>query len=346
MQPSKPFQPFRSTFLWRGILLFLWTLPLIALSAEALARSPLRAGLPTPSIGADSFILDAKLYALESLIRRDGRVDCLFVGSSVTNSDIDPAVVEKNYREQTGETIHCYNIGIPVMTLDNTVAFTNALIKRFHPKVVFFTVLPRDISPFQFNADFIENSAWVQHNTGGPSLTGWLVNNSYAYRYNLSWRTLLLPENRIKIKTETESLTPQGFQPAQGVHPPDPNNPFSTAQELQSIWDDPAHMASITSALALQTQGTQLVLIEGPLNRSADVIGASQSAWDAYESAYLPPLAQMLTAGNIPFWRTDEISKHIPFPHWYDWRHLNAEGAQTFSEWLGAQLVQNNWLFK
>ncbi len=328
------------------MLLFLWTIPLVALGAEALARSPLGAGLPTPSIGADSFVLDAKLYALESQIRRDSRVDCLFVGSSVSNSDIDPAVVEKIYREQTGETIQCYNIGIPVMTADNTVAFSRALIQRFHPKVIFFTVLPRDISPFEFNADFLENSAWVQHNIGNPSLSGWLVSNSYAYRYFLSWRYLLIPANRVKRNAETASLTPKGFQPAQGVHPPDPNNPFSTAQELQKIWDDPAHMASITSALTLQTQGTQLVLIEGPLNRSSQVIGASQSAWDAYESAYLPPLAQALKANNIPFWRTDEISLQIPSAHWYDWRHLNSQGALTFSQWLGEQLSQNSWLFK
>jgi len=330
----------------RATFIFLLTTLLAAAGGEALARSALGAGLPAPSVGADNFLLDAKLYALESQIRRDGRIDCLFVGSSVTNSDIDPAIVAQAYAAQTGESIHCYNIGIPVMTADNTIVFSRALIQRFHPRVVFFTVLPRDISPFQYNADYIENSVWVKYNSGQPSLHGWLVNNLYAYRYLLSWRYLLVVENRIKRSTEIEALTCDGFQPAQGIHPPDPKNPFSSAQELQEIWKDQNHSSSILKVGALQTQYTRVIVIEGPLNRSLDVIGASPQAWSAYETEYLPKLAELLNGSSTTLWRTDSISAQIPFAHWYDWRHLNAEGAQTFSQWLGELLAENKWIFE
>ncbi len=66
----------------------------------------------------------------------------------------------------------------------------------------------------------------------------------------------------------------------------------------------------------------------------------------AYQNDYLPSLLDILEANDIPFWRTQEISIQIPRSHWYDWLHLNSEGAVTFSEWLGEQMADNAELFK
>ena len=79
----------KSSPLLRGILYFLVTIPLVLLAAEIVARSPLGTILPAPTVNADSFLFDAKIYALEGQVRRDGGLDCLFLGSSVANVDID-----------------------------------------------------------------------------------------------------------------------------------------------------------------------------------------------------------------------------------------------------------------
>lgn len=331
----------KSSPLLRGILYFLLTIPIIILTAEIVARSPLGNLLPAPSVYADSFLFDAKIFALESQVRRDGRLDCLFIGSSVANVDIDPAIIEQVYRERTGKSIHCYNLGLPAMTIENATALADASIARFHPKVVFYAILSRDIDHVTASANFIEQSDWLKFNRGKDSLQGWLVNHSYAWRYFLTWRYWLVTPNRAKMDSETIFLTPKGFQPAQGINDPYPENQTMTPERLTRIWDDPNHAQVVNDFLALRQKSVTLVLIEGPVYRDPNA-----NTWPAYTSNYLPTLQSLLKTSGVPFWRTDEISVQIPKPHWYDWLHLNSQGAVTFSQWLGEQLADNEQLFK
>jgi len=331
----------KSSPLLRGILYFLVTIPIVLLAAEIVARSPLGNLLPAPSVNADSFLFDAKIYALEGQVRRDGGLDCLFLGSSVANVDIDPEIVERVYLEQTGEPIHCYNLGLPAMTIENAAALADVAITRFHPKVILYTILSRDIDHTVASADFIEKSGWLKFNRGKSSLHGWLVNHSYAWRYFLTWRYWLVTPNRAKMDSETTWLTSKGFQPAQGINDPYPKNQTMTPERLTQLWDDPGHAQVVKDFLALQKKDVKLIFIEGPVYRDPNT-----DTWPAYETSYLPPLQRLLETGGVPFWRTDAIAVQIPKPHWYDWLHLNSQGAVTFSQWLGEQLVENAWLFK
>ena len=60
--------------LWRSV----YVLPLIIIGwfliAEVVARTPLGYHVPPPSVGADSFELDTKLYYLEQSIRQNGHM--------------------------------------------------------------------------------------------------------------------------------------------------------------------------------------------------------------------------------------------------------------------------------
>jgi hypothetical protein len=325
----------------RGLVYFFLSIPLVLLAAEIVARSPLGNLLPAPSVKADSFLFDAKVYALEQQVRRDGGLDCLFIGSSVVNSDFDPGIIERIYQEKTGETIHCYNFGIPALTIENATAIADSLITRFHPKVIIYAVIPRDINDTIANLDYLENIDWITFNRGTPSIGGWLVNNSYAWRYFLTWRYWLVTPNRTKMTYETFWLSANGFQPAQGINDPYPENQTMTPKRLTKLWNNPRRSDAVNKFLELQKRGVQIVFIEGPLYREQNA-----DSWQPYEVDYLPPLQRLLENRGIPFWRTDAISVQIPKPHWYDWLHLNSEGAITFSEWLGGQLAENGQLFK
>ena len=325
----------------RGILYFFLSLPLVLLAAEIVARSPLGSSLPAPSVNADSFLFDAKIYSLEQQVRRNGGLDCLFLGSSVANVDINPEVVEQVYLEQTGETIHCFNLGLPAMTIENATAIADAAIARFQPKVIFYTILSRDIDHVTASVNFIEQSNWLKFNRGKDSLNGWLVNHSYAWRYFLTWRYWLVTPNRAKMDSETIFLTPKGFQPAQGINDPYPENQTMTPERLMQIWDDPGHAQVVNDFLALQQKGVTLVFIEGPVYRDPNA-----NTWPAYEADYIPPLQSLLETGGVPFWRTDAIAVQIQKPNWYDWLHLNSQGAVTFSQWLGEVMAENKNLFK
>lgn len=325
----------------RGFFYFLLTIPLVFVAAEGVARSPLGDLLPAPSVQADSFLFDAKIRQLENQTRRDGRLDCLILGSSVANSDFDPAVIEQTYRQQTGESIHCYNLGLPAMTIENATALAEAVIARFHPKVILYPVLSRDIHHLVANADFLEESDWLQYYRGRSSLNGWLLVHAQAWRYFQTWRYWLILPNRVKMREETVFLTPKGFQPAQGIRNPYGENVTMTPNRLQRVWEDAGRVEALRVFLSLRKKGVQIVVVEGPAYRDA-----YPPRWEAYETHYIAPLRRLLEEEHIPFWRTDAISAQIPQPHWYDWLHLNAEGAAVFSQWLGETLAENAWLFK
>jgi hypothetical protein len=340
LQPSLS----KSSPFLRGILYFFLTIPILLLAAEIVARSPLGTILPAPSVNADSFLFDAKIYNLERQVRRDGGLDCLFIGSSVANADIDPATVERIYRERTGETIHCFNLGLPALTLENTTALAEAAIARFRPKVVFYALLPRDIHDVIANVDYLEKIDWITFNRGAPSLNGWLVNHSHAWRYFLTWRYWLVTQNRLKMAEEIRWLTPRGFQPAQNIRDPYIPNLTMTPQRLRETWNDPRQIQIVEQFLALQQTGVTIVLVEGPAYHEPDA--SDSETWLAYKTDYLPTLLQILNANNIPFWRTDAVAVQIPKSNWYDWLHLNSDGAFTFSQWLGEQMAENGRLFK
>jgi hypothetical protein len=326
------------------MLYFILTIPILLLVTELVARSPLGARLPAPSIQADNFLLDAKIYQLEGQVRRYGRLDCLFLGSSVSNSDIDPAVVEQVFLERTGEVIHCYNLGIPALTLKNATAIGDAAIARFHPRVLIYAMLPRDINDVTANVNHIENIGWVTYNRGSPSLEGWLVNHSHAWRYFITWRYWLTPKNRIKMAEDTRELTGSGFQPAQGFREPYiPNNTMNPAR-LHGAWADASRGQTLENFLDLREQGMTIVLLEGPAYHEED--GSDAETWHTYQEEYLPTLVDILEAKGVPFWRTWDISIQVPREHWYDWLHLNNLGAESFSRWLGGLMAENAELFK
>lgn len=328
----------------RGIFYFLITIPIVVLAAEMVARTPIGRLLPAPSVQADNFLFDAKIYQLENQTRRDGKLDCLFLGSSVANSDIDPAVVEQAYLEQTGETIHCFNLGLPAMTIETASALAEAAVKRFHPRVIVYAILPRDVDDAIANVEYIGKTDWIKYNRGIPSLGGWLVNNSYTYRYFQTWRYWQALPNRAKMEAETSPLAAKGYQPAQGIREPYIENLTMTPERLSEAWNDPRHAQAVQYFLSLQQKGVKIVFLEGPSYHEVDASDAE--TWRVYNAEYLPTLIQILDENQIPFWRTQEIAIAIPKAQWFDWLHLNADGAAAFSQWLGGVMAENEELFK
>jgi hypothetical protein len=326
----------------RGIFYFFLSVLLVIIAAEIVARSPIGSLLPAPSVQADSFLFDAKVYNLERQVQQNGKIDCLFIGSSVSNSDIDPDLVEQIYFAQTGETIHCYNLGYPAMTVENAAVFINAAIAHFSPRVVFYTFIPRDLTDEKYNVDFLEKSPWFQTGETQPSDTQWLVNHSYAYRYYLTWRYLLVDKNRAKRIDEIKKLTSKGFQPTEDIREPYPEKINMMPGYVSQVWATPRPQQLLANLIAIQSQEVRIILVEGPIYRDPQYY----SVWDAYERAYIPPLEQFAQEKDVPFWRTEEISAQIPQPHWYDWVHVNRAGAAAFSQWLGEMMAENAWLFE
>ena len=301
------------------------------LVAEIIARTTLGYYLPPPSVGANSFEFDTKIYYLEQSIRQHGELDCLIVGDSMTNDGPDPKLIEEAYRIQTNSSIHCFNFGLPALFLDGSGSLATTLTNRFHPKLLIMILSARDFeTSVDFPIRYVGNSDWAQQNLGQPSLHGWAVNSLYGYRYFLTSQYWLTISNREKIVEVWHATTQEGFTPLYGFgEPRDISLPGPKFQRTG------AGQAGFEQLLKLKKEGINLLIIDAPIR---------PDFYSAYQDNYFEPYAEYmqttLAGHEIPFWLTRDISSTIPFDGWYDLQHFNETGVPIFSNWLGTRLAQ------
>ena len=301
------------------------------LSTEIIARTPLGYYIPPPSVGANSFEFDTKIYYLEQSVRQHGELDCLIVGDSMTNDGPDPKLIEEAYRTQTNSSIHCFNFGLPALFLDGSGPLAAALMNRFHPKLLILILSARD---FEISVDFpvryVGTSDWAQQNLGKPSLRGWAVNSLYGYRYFLALQYWLTVSNRAKLAEAWHTTTREGFTPLYGFgEPREISHPGPKFQRTD------AAQAGFERLLKLKNGGAKLLIIDAPIRPDFYLV---------YQENYFEPYAEYtqttLARYEIPFWLTRDVSNNIPFDGWYDLQHFNEIGVPVFSNWLGKQLAQ------
>lgn len=341
------FKALHKTAILRGIFVFLALIFGLGLVIEIAARLFIIPG-PFPSLGSDNFYFDYKIYTLESQVRHEGPLDCIVVGSSVAHFNLDPAMLETAYNKKTGQKIRCFNIGIPALTVETAAPVTEAILKRYQPKIVIFIIMPRDLMAHEFSVRQLANNPWVAYQRGNTSPENWLRVNSYALRYFTTWQYWRTPSNRKKMSDETDLINPaiRGFSGRKGFNELSPPNWLVENDEnLQSIWQTEQTPQALERLTNLEKFNTKIIFIEAPAYSIVN-LERQDPAIQYYEQDYTAKLQAYLEEKNIPFWRTLEIGRQIPDSGWYDWLHLNSEGAQTFSQWVGEKLAETPELFK
>ena len=299
---------------------------------ETVARTPLGYILPPPSVGADSFEFDIKVYYLEQAVRQRGALDCLIVGDSMANDGPDPRVIEAAYEAATGTSLHCFNFGMPALMLDASGPLTTALNNRFQPRLLIVMLSARDFDPtYGVTFRHVASSAWTQQNLGNTSLRGWAANSLYSYRYALFLRYWLNPLNRERFAEAWRAITPQGFTPLYGY-----GSVFDlTTQQPDFQISDPTIQIGFDQLLQLRRAGVNLLVVDAPL--SPDYYEAYR---DNFVEPYIQSMQQALGAQDISFWLTRDLSTSIVSEGWYDAQHVNEIGVPVMSAWLGKQLAE------
>jgi len=310
------------------VIIFAWLLV-----AEFIARSALGYFVPPPSVGADSFEFDTKVYYLEQSIRQRDPLDCLLVGDSMTNDGPDPKIIEEAYRTETGSSIHCFNFGMPAMFLDTSGSLAKALVNRFHPKLLILILSARDFEssdglPFRH----VASTDWAQQNLGKTSLRGWAVNSLYGYRYLLAFQYWLNPSNRIRFSEVWHAITYSGFTPLYGFG--EPREIISPGPKFQRTYMP--GQQGFDQILELKQNGVNVLIIDAPIR--PDFLLAYH---DNYFLPYKEYMHATLDAHDIPFWLTENLSASIPSAGWYDLQHVNEKGVPIMSTWLGQQLAKS-----
>ncbi len=325
--------PWRSAFA-TGVFLFLLMILMLGLLAQLVGQSDLSLWLPPPSVDGYDPEFDLRLNYLDAFVRQHGKVDCLLLGSSHVANGLDPAVIQKEYTQKTGQPLYCFNFGLSSLTADTAGPIATALVNKYHPRLVVFEISARSFSSrFGDLSRHLAENAWVRYQIGEPSPEGWALDHLYAYRYYLSLKAWQYPYNRKVVLGAMRSVGPLGFAPLHGQRPPEEDDPSNLEFELERpFW------RGFQTVLGLNGQ-TQVVVVEAPVQETYLPVYL-KGGRKAYEAKFIQPVLDELNARHIPLWRAqNEIAASLTAEMWHDNRHVNDQGSVLFSQWLADKLV-------
>ena len=297
---------------------------------------PARRHLLAPSVGSPSRPFEIQLARLNDFVRRGGGVDCIFVGSSLVLTGVDPEVFDAAYERRAGRRLRCFNLGVPGMSASDVGALAAILLEDYAPSLVVYGTTFRDFSA-RVEGPGLKTLTWVRYRNGVWDADGWLIDHSDAYRYYLTYRDWTDGEQR-RLMSRPFPTADDGFW----RHAPR-TAPVTLEQQLASVEDDLAalmrdgiaatHLSGLDAFLRLREHGLRTIVVEMP---GPAAIRAWLRRRDDYRR-FVTRIRRETQRHGAPFWanRKQVPQKLIPDEGWNDLYHMNTSGADTFSGWLG-----------
>ena len=331
--------------IWLTVFMFI----LLIAVAEGIARSePFQAPLTSPKMGSRHYQLGHKLALLDALIEKDGPIDCITVGSSMVDVGFDPDAFQNGYQEVTGRDIHCFNFGIDASSAASAAALVKILVEDYHPRLLIFGTDARDyaVAVEDPDAAVVLDTPWVQYRQGKFSPVGWLLENSYFYRYRQHLGRLFRFSFDGTLRSQTKAnfeILHNGFTPINKVStyinaPPAPDDDSFEVTYYTRIYFSYRMLEDNLNALEqlVSHNGTQtqVVVVEMPVS---DGLYSFFGNGETDYNRFVAQVDEMASLHQIPFWRTEPLDM-IPDDGWFDYSHLNTTGAKIFSTWLGQQV--------
>lgn len=345
----------QSFTLLHAVILFL----VICLTGEMFARSSfVQDYAPYQAYGTNHTQLEIQLTNLDTFTREHGKPDCFIFGSSQAFRDIDPEVFGKAYESNGGEHLTCYNFGITGSQVSTTSILNKILIQKYKPRLVVIGTSFLDYTEgreLQIDDRFKEND-WLEYETGKFSVNGWLLENSYAWRF-LTLVSYSAPFNMEFIQVLREAhkwdgeIASSGFALSNvGIDPRVPvDQGFvkNLAGELGKFRASERNLSALEQIiLDSQAEGAQVLVAEMMYHPALldlkDNSGNPRINHEkvlAFQKMINDRILGIAQKNNVTFL---EFDPHLAVSNrgWYDLYHLNRTGAEIFSAWLGKISVQ------
>ncbi len=339
-------RPFGKTLILAVVMLLL----LVGIVEAVTRQHAFQSFLRDPEMGSRHYQLGRKLAKLDAIVKNNGPIDCLIIGSSMVDVGFDPQAFRQAYKQTSGQDIRCFNFGIDASTAISSAAIAKILVEDYQPRLLFYGTDARDyaIPSNDVDSAVILESNWVRYRQGHFSLDGWLLEHSYFYRYRFLLFRLsqFYLEDTLRSQTRINfEITPEGFTPLASIstninEPPDfqddsfevTNNAF-----LFSSYDIlEENVAALEEIMVYNEQGTQVIVLEMPVTNGLFYFFGNGR--DDHQR-FLTQVETLATSHQVPFWQTTSLAM-IPDDSWADYSHLNTQGARIFSEWLGQQVAE------
>jgi hypothetical protein len=330
-------------------LLTVLILLLLLAVGEAIARTQaFQSRLSAPSLGGRNIYLEIQWHALQSVVRREGRLRCIALGNSMVWGGFDPTAFSQGYRDQVRTDLPCYNFGIDGLPASAAGVLADILVRDFQPDLLIYGIDARDFAvPSDApDATSVLDMPWVRYRQGKFSVEGWLYAHSNLYGYRNHLRHLLRFNYSDARPREVEYRIADhyGFNPDDTVGsfvgtPPNPGDAQGQVDYYFSVLSEyqvrPENVAGLEQVLN-QAGQTQVLVVALPVPET--YFGFFSDPETDYRR-FLDAVSSRAAAHGVPFW-TSTPQLQIPVDGWVDYSHLNTEGASLFSNWLGRQIGQ------
>jgi hypothetical protein len=294
----------------------------LVLAASRSRRGGARAHLAAPSVGSPSRLLELQLADLEAFVRSAGGVDCLFLGNSLVLLGLDPNAFDAAYEAHAGARLRSFNFAVSGITVSGVAALARILAEDYHPWLIIYGLTVRDFSSAAA-APAIDAMPWVRYRWGTPSVDGWLVEHSLAYRYFLlyAWGASSAAEQR-----DVAARAGRGFYPVVPATIFDAAA-ITKAKDLVSYQlssgASEEQRAALTTVFQVRDTGTLLVILEMPVH--LDMSQWPGDAVTAYQRV-MDEVRQSARPSDTPVWPAI-ASQQLPEDGWLDLWHVNSRGA-------------------
>jgi hypothetical protein len=285
-----------------------------------------------PGPGAANADLNIKLPMLDDLVKKTGVVDCIFLGSSMTNDDVDPEVFAQTYAEISGRTVTCFNFAVATLTGEIAGGLSRILVERYHPGLIIYGTSARDYSK-ELGARALKDDPWYLYKLGEWNLPGWLQEHSMLYREYLKLLSDLNPDNREYAVKVRQNTSPFGHYIVNvNVTSLEGQNTIHEKKLLQKDFDGVKQLTN------LDGKNVRVVVVEIPVHERYLPVYVNDNP-EEYYTLFFDPMAKLLYEKGIQFIQTITARQFVASEdEWADMKHLNNKGSIKFSAWLADEI--------
>lgn len=305
-----------------------------------------QARLTGPRIGSRHRQFEIQIARLEKLVNEGESIDCIFLGNSMVWLGINPLVVNQSFLEKTGQEIHCFDFGVSALPASSAGQIAPMLVQKFHPKVLIYGTFARDYAvPLDAeDAYAVSDTPWLKYQNGKFNLQGWLYAHSSLMQYKGHMRDYLFMNflEDVFVPRDVPPYQAYGLDPKYDIRTDVRASPDFESKDnrdpvkwLRHYKIQRENLDGLQKIVQQSDNGVQVIVIEMPFYETAlKFFSNGKQDYDAY----VQQVDSITAASLTPFWRVDEQPALVP-EDWWDYFHLNLQGADLFSEWLGSQLA-------
>ena len=291
---------------------------------------------PEPARVPSLPVLDHKLARLETL--RD-QVECVIAGGRAVYAGIAPSGIERGAAVETRPPVRCYNLGLPGATVMETAEILGILRSWIAPSLVVVGVTvagPREATPLLLD-EKAQQEPWLRLHRGRPSLDGWLIEHSAAYRRVLRARhagfaslwgsgdqTLRQDaERRLLSRTARDGFLESG-----------PGSAAPPGARIEILVSEPAIDA--LAKLVQRFPPGHVAVLTLPLSPEVARVLQERPDLERVTAAF----ADRMRRVGAPLWQPDTPGLREATA-WQDAEQLSATGVEALSRWLGRMIADH-----